>query len=92
MRLIVDATAWKDLDDISTWITRDNPAAARRVLTAILDVIEELHHLPGLSRPGRARGTFERVVSGTPYIVVFELWHTPSAMVVTAIVHGARDR
>ena len=32
MRVIVDAAAWRDLDDIGAWIARDNPGAARRIL------------------------------------------------------------
>ncbi len=92
MRLVVDATAWQDLDDIGTWIARDNPAAARHVLRKILLTIEQLQYLPSLARPGRVRGTQERLVASTPYIVVFELWPTPPAIVITAVVHGARDR
>ncbi len=92
MRLVVDATAWKDLDDIGQWIAKDSPAAARRVLETILQTIQMLAHFPLLARPGRARNTYERRVAGTPYIIVFELWDKPAAIIVTGIVHGARDR
>lgn len=92
MRLVVDATAWRDLKDIGTWIARDNATAARRVLESILHTIAQLEHFPRLARPGRVRGTYERLVAGTPYIVVFELWVKPAAVVVTAVVHGARNR
>jgi plasmid stabilization system protein ParE len=37
-------------------------------------------------------GTYEREVSGTPYIVVYEIRKRPSAVRVIAVVHGARDR
>ena len=92
MRLVVDATAWKDLDDIVKWIAKDSPEAARRVLEKILQTIEQLAAFPRLGRAGRARGTYERVVAGTQYIIVFELWTKPSAVVITAIAHAARDR
>lgn len=92
MRLVVDATAWQDLNDIGTWIGKQSPEAARRVLTRILQTIEHLQSFPRLSRPGRVNGTYERVVTHTPYIVVFELWQKPAAVVVVAVVHGARDR
>jgi plasmid stabilization system protein ParE len=72
MRLIVDASAWRDLDDIGRWIARDNPDAARRVLIHLLTTIEQLGHFPRLARPGRVSGTYERVVTGMPYIIVFE--------------------
>lgn len=92
MRLVVDATAWSDLNDIGTWIAKDSPQAARHVLGKVLQTIEHLHLFPGLARAGRARQTYERLVTGTPYIVVFELWENPTAVIVTAVVHGARDR
>jgi hypothetical protein len=34
----------------------------------------------------------ERGVSGTPYIVVYEIRKRPSAVLVIAVVHGTRDR
>ena len=92
MRLVVDTTAWNDLNEIGAWIARDNPKAARRILTTILQTIQHLQHFPRLARPGRVRATFERLVPGTPYIVVFELWENPAAIIFTAIVHGARGR
>ena len=90
MRLVVDATAWDDLNQIGAWIAKDNPRAARAMLERILQTIEQLQWFPRLSRVGRARGTHERVVAGTPYIIVFELWQNPPAVVIVAVAHGAR--
>lgn len=92
MRLVVDAAAWTDLNDIGTWIAKDSPQAAKSVLAKILQTVEQLQRFPRLARPGRVRGTYERFVSGTPYIIVFELWDNLAAIVVIAVVHGARDR
>jgi len=92
MRLVVDATAWRDLNDIGTWIAKDSPEAARRVLQNILQTVEQLAQFPRLARRGRARGTYERLVAGTPYIIVFELWENPLAVIIIAIVHAARNR
>lgn len=92
MRLVVDATAWQDINEIARWIAKNNPEAARRILTTILRTIEYLQHFPRLARVGRVRGTFERLVAGTPYIVVFELRNDPAAVVIIAVVHGSRDR
>jgi toxin ParE1/3/4 len=90
MRLIVDACAWRDLDDIGRWIARSNPSAARRVLAHLLKSIEQLGDFPFLARPGRVAGTFELVVAGMPYIIVFERWTRSRTIVVVAIVHAAR--
>ena len=92
MRLVVDVAAWDDLNQIGAWIAKDNPRAARAVLEKILQTIEQLHYFPRLSRVGRARGTCERVVAGTPYIIVFELRQEPPAVVITAVAHGAQNR
>jgi toxin ParE1/3/4 len=77
MKVIVDAAAWDDLNQIGAWIAKDNPRAARMVLKAILRTIELLGLFPHLAHAGRARGTYERVVPATPYIIVFELWDDP---------------
>lgn len=92
MRLLVDASAWRDLDDIARWIASNNPEAARRVLSDLIRAIEQLGHFPRLARPGRVAGTFERVVAGLPYIIVFELRADPATIVIVAIVHVARGR
>ena len=92
MRVIIDERAWNDLDDIFLRIAPDNPAAARREVEKIRHAIGMLGEFPGLSRGGRAKGTRERVVPVSHYVIVFELWETPRALVVTGIVHGARNR
>ena len=92
MRVIIDESAWSDLDDIARRIAPDNPAAARREVENIRHVIGLLGEFPGLSRDGRAKGTRERVVSGSRYVIVFEMLEKPRALVVTGVVHGARDR
>ena len=91
MRLVVDVAAWDDLNHIGAWIGKDNPRAARAVLERILQTMEQLRAFPGLSRRGRVRGTCERVVSGTPYIIVFEFRQDPAAVVIVAVAHGAQS-
>ncbi|HEV8695153.1 MAG TPA: type II toxin-antitoxin system RelE/ParE family toxin [Lysobacter sp.] len=92
MRVIIDESAWSDLDTIALRIARDDAAAARREVEKIRHVIGLLGELPALSRDGRAKGTRERVVPGGRYVVVFEMWEKPRALVVTGIVHAARNR
>lgn len=92
MRVVVDESARRDLDAILKRIAQDSPAAARREIEMIRHVIGLLAAFPGLSRDGRVKGTREKVVSGTKYIIVFELWKKPAALVVTSVVHGARNR
>ena len=92
MRVIIDESAWSDLDNIVLRIAPDNPTAARREVEKIRHVIGLLGEFPGLSRDGRGKGTRERVVPGSRYVIVFEVWEKPRALVVTGVVHGARNR
>lgn len=92
MRVIIDESAWSDLDKIAVLIARDNPAAARHEVEKISHVIGLLGEFPGLSRDGRAKGTRERVVPDSRYVIVFEMWEKPRALVVTGIMHTARNR
>ena len=92
MRVIIDESAWSDLDNIALGIARDSAIAAHREVEKIRHVIGLLGELPALSRDGRAKGTRERVVPGGRYVVVFEMWEKPSALVVTGVVHAARNR
>jgi toxin ParE1/3/4 len=50
-----------------------NPKAAVRVYDAIISQIVSLADVPGRTRHGRVPGARELVISGYPYIVVFEL-------------------
>ena len=68
MRVIIDESAWSDLDSIALRIARDNPSAARQEVEKIRYVIGLLGESPALSRDGRAKGTRERVVPGGRYV------------------------
>ena len=92
MRLVIDEHAWSDLDGIAMRIAPDNPAAARREVKKIRHIIGLLGEFPGLSRVGRAKGTRERVVPDSRYVIVFEVWEKPRVLVVTGVVHDARNR
>ncbi len=92
MRVIIDERAWSDLDNIALWIARDDPTAARLQVEKIRHVIGQLGELSGLSRNGRAEGTRERVVSGTKYVVVFEMQEKLRTLIVTGVLHCARKR
>ena len=54
--------------------------------------IERLNLFPEMGHEGSDAGTYERGVSGTPYIVVFEVRKKPSALLVIAVMHGSRER
>ena len=46
MKVIVREAAYRDLDEIHTWIARDRPAAADRVIDRIVESTETARTLP----------------------------------------------
>lgn len=92
MKFIVRKTARRDLDGIFDWIARDNPRAARRVISRILSRISRLaaSDLADQGRPGLVPGT--REVIERPYVIIYSVDKPANAIVVLAVVHNARDR
>jgi toxin ParE1/3/4 len=82
MRVIIREAAFDDLDRIHSWIAKDRPRAADSVIDLILESTERL----------RAPGTYEWVVTGLPYIVVYKIDSDHDEVQITAVFHGAQDR
>lgn len=57
---------------IHAYINERNPLAASRVVTRIGAATERLAELPYIGRTGAAPATREWVVTGLPYIIVYE--------------------
>lgn len=74
---------------IREFISRDNEAAAIRVLVAIDSTIQNVAMFPRLGRPGRLENTRELGVGGTPYVVVYQVLN--DEIYVERILHGAMD-
>ena len=92
MRVIIEESAVADIDGLAAWVAKDSPQGARSMVENILQTIERLNLFPEMGHEGKEKGTYERGVSGTPYIIVYEVRKKPSAVLVIAVVHGARDR
>lgn len=73
MTVVWSPQAVEHLTHLRSYIARDNPKAANRVATALLNAVELLAELPNLGRPGRVAGTRELVVPGTPYVVPYRI-------------------
>lgn len=87
VRLSEDAAA--DLHAIFDFIAAKNPAAATRVIDAIIMTALHLESFPFLGKEGRIRGTRELVTPGWPYILIYSLadeFH----ILVERILHGAQ--
>ena len=62
MRVIIDESAWSDLDSIARWIARDDATAARREVEKILAVKKE--EVKPTFRLGFEEGDVVRIISG----------------------------
>lgn len=88
MKIQLAKSATEDLHDVEAYIKQDNPQAARQTIHRVLDAIQYLVEFPAMGRPGRLPRTRELVVSGTPFIVIYQV--RVNTLVVLRILHGAR--
>jgi len=61
------------LQEIRTYIARDNPRAAERVADRIIYAAEMLGDFPKLGTPWRGGGTRALVVPGIPYRIHYDI-------------------
>jgi addiction module RelE/StbE family toxin len=74
------------LAHLRAYIARDNPKAATRIASALLEAVERLAELPNLGRPGRIAGSRELAVPGTPYVIPYRL--RADRLEVIAVFHA----
>lgn len=92
MRVIIREAAYGDLDRIYAWIAKDRPRSADAVIDRILESADRLGRFPYMGHIGKAPATYEWVVPGLPYILVYEVHTADDLVAVAAVFHGARDR
>ena len=93
MRRVVwaESALW-DFCEVLQYIAADNLDAAEQVAERIEQAIENLAFMP-TGRKGRVGGTYEKVVTGPPYIIAYALSEERSGeerLTVLRIIHGAR--
>jgi toxin ParE1/3/4 len=81
-----------DIENIYQYIKGRNPRAATEVVRRIRYAADRLGLLPYMGHLGRAAGTYEWVVVGLPYIIVYEIDEAAGEISVIAVFHGAQDR
>lgn len=84
--------ALTDLAHQVTYITAENPAAAHRVADAIDKTALALGDMP-IGRPGRVTGTYEKSVTGLPYILAYAITQAggEETVAIVRVIHTARD-
>ena len=88
MRVRWLATALRNLDEEASFVARQDPAAARRLVARIREAAVHLSDHPELGRPGRVAGTRELVVTGTPYLLPYRV--KDDSLQILRVLHGAR--
>ena len=88
MQVSFAEAALSDIEQIRSFIARDNPAAASRMAVAIVAAADRLAANPRIGRLGAVAGTFELVVR--PYVLVYEIHR--AEIVVLRVWHGRQRR
>jgi toxin ParE1/3/4 len=80
--------ALDNLNEIAAYIADDNPPAAARTVTKIVEAVNLLTQHPALGRAGRVPGTRELIVADTPFIVPYRV--RAGFVEVLRVLHAAR--
>jgi|SRR3990167_2353864 len=88
VRIKITQHASNDLESLYEYITQDNPAAAKKTILKVLDAIESLKAFPTIGRSGRLPYTRELVISGTPFIVIYQI--KEDIIFVIRVYHASR--
>jgi toxin ParE1/3/4 len=91
--VVWSATARRDYLDIVSHIAADDPFAAESVADRLEAAARRLGERPTGHR-GRVVGTYEKVVSGLPYIIAYAISPASAgggAVTILHVIHGARD-
>ena len=81
-----------DLDNIHRYIEDRNPRAAMNVVSRIRSAADRLGAWPLMGHAGQAPGTYEWVVVGLPYVIVYEIIEAVDEVAIIAVFHGKQDR
>ena len=93
MRLRYTAQAREHIAAIYSYIRDRNPVAATQVVARIRLAAERLTEFPRMGQAGRVGDTYEWVVRGLPYNIVYQLAaDDPDEVLILGVFDGAQDR
>src|SRR5262245_49849513 len=90
-RLVVAPEAGRDLRGIRDYIARDNPEAARRVMTRLRDLARLLAGALALGRRRPELGRDLRSFVADSYVLFYHPLPGGSGIELVRVLHGARD-
>jgi toxin ParE1/3/4 len=92
MKLRFTTRATQDIADIAAYIREQNPSAALRVRTAILESLQNLVLFPRIGRPQKIEGVRKLVTKRYPYLVYYTADEEAEEIIILTIQHPARER
>ena len=84
--------ALADVENIYDYLNERSPRAASEIVARIRAAADRLGQWPHMGHLGRVAMTYEWVVVGSPYVIVYELDETADELAIIAVFHGAQDR
>jgi len=94
MRAVVwSRRALLELTHAIDYLAQRNLAAAQRIELRILETTEKLAARP-IGRPGKRPGTYEKLVTGAPYLIVYALTDGAGGgqVQIIRLFHTAQDQ
>jgi toxin ParE1/3/4 len=84
--------ALDDLKEQISFIALDNPMAARHVAQVLRLIAANLGEF-ATGRPGRVKGSYEKPVSGLPYVIAYrvKLVGAGERVFILRVIHTSRD-
>ncbi|MGI8526087.1 MAG: type II toxin-antitoxin system RelE/ParE family toxin [Pseudolabrys sp.] len=93
MKLRYTAQARDHIAGIFIYLNDRNAVAATPVVARIRLAAERLAEFPRIGHAGRVPGTYEWLVRGLPYIVVYDFSSRgQDEVLILGVFHGAQDR
>ncbi len=91
MKLVWLPKAIENLDAHLDYISQDSPQAAVEQGDRIERQVNQLIKHPEIGRPGRKLGTYELVISRTPFIMVYRIQRESKRIELMRLLHGAQQ-
>lgn len=91
MNVVWTRPAADDLEHALAYIAQFNPAAAATVAARIQATVASIAQFPHAGRRDDEAGTRERIVSGTPFLLVYTIDDVNDFAEIIALFHMARD-
>lgn len=88
-KLVLLPRAERDLEEIWTYVAKDNAEAADRLIRRILQKVELASEQAGIGAPRPELSPTARILTEGRYLVIYE--PTADGIAVIAVVHGMRD-